>query len=590
MVPLVVRAALCACICASYGRSDVAPAVHTIPLYGDLSKLGYVYSKAAVGKEGNNTFRMAVDTGTTLSFLPCTGCRPDTCGKERVKNLVNQKHSTKTIKCWEKICPANGEKCAHLATGGLDSCVIKRESEDPDPERIEGVYSLMNVSLAGSYQVEAPLGCITSMEGDYMSQTVDGVLGLGYKSGILDPVNGWSLCLARNGFFGGNLSLGFDETAAKKLKWAKLHVPHMGGGGEFESDYKIGAHAPQMRLGGKDLSGGGDMHIAIRSASRFTWLPMDLFKNVRKALYSYCDKKLKNGKQACAGNVRVTGDSQSVGCFDTSGHSKEIHSKRRNMHESRVMKNNTAVTKDVTSIFTNLGVYETFPPISFWVRDTSNNGIMRVEPMEYLYKYKESIYCVGMLKVESKTSETITLGSNVLRGWNVTVDVKNEKVSLNQCLQNFQLVSESHDLDEDNSQGSSSAQAGIGSFLVTFSLTLITLCFCRCLCMNKTSSSYQAVDGEFGNGDYPSNGRAHNGSHEHRLESAKFSIGSMEDEEFSEIYDHELQYSDEDDIQLTNMSSNGHSKRNRKKKSSGSRHHSDEVEDLVQTAKDLLAD
>ncbi|GBG27725.1 Hypothetical Protein FCC1311_039482 [Hondaea fermentalgiana] len=547
------------------------PDTVTMPLYGDVDRLGYVYTKVTFHKsfeEGadamGHVFRMILDSSSKLTYAPCTGCETEDCGERRMERLVNELHQTTRLDCHNQKCPAASRTCQATSSGLTNDCFMTLGfGED---EWLEGNFVQTFVNMSASIK-NTLLGCVWDMSPSFRTQYADGSLAFAQSSETLavdiGRSNGWSMCLAPGGYYGGSLEVGkhlnFDDK--NEGPWIELHEERTDSNDPWKGFYVSALSEPQLAVGNQTVSVNQHTHALINTGSPLTYLPESLFENAREALFSFCDKQEAQSSDAkptvprCAGNKRVTGRPNALGCYEILD--TEYFQQNEELFEDDQGPNKYLVYP----------IFDSFPNITFNFRSEPGNlggatsFALPVHPKEYMFYQGSGVYCVGIMRDSSTTGPTkgdVTLGVNVLRGWNITMDLRNFhhsgeecRFSIKPCLRKFDLA-----IDQDNTSAESDstsgahagAQSGVAAFFGTFVASLTLLCCGRCMCA-RASTPYESLN-EFGSGGQNGGavGRAAVELPPARL--GKFSIGSSDDDDDLDEHDElalEVDGDDDDD-------------------------------------------
>lgn len=524
-----------------YGPDNV-----NVALYGDVDKLGYVYAKSTfsrtfeAGADGQgHVMRMIVDSSSKLTYAPCTGCTEEDCGSRRMERLVNELHQTMRLGCHDQVCPASARNCLATNQGRTDDCFM--ELEYPDENWLEGNFVQTFLNLSSSLRFTL-LGCVWDMSAPFRNMYADGSLALAQSSETLavgiGRSNGWSMCLAPGGYYGGSLEVGksLQFSDAEDEMWIELHEERTDPLDQWKGYYVSALADPQMSIGNSTISIEKHTHALINTGSSLTFLPEELFNDAREALFNFCDKSnpstdadgADSSISRCAGNKRVTGRPSSLACYDVTG--TDFFRKNAELFANNDGPNKYRVYK----------LLDSFPNVTFHFHAESSKvggpSIFKlsVHPKEYMFYEGSGVYCAGIMRDTSTSGPTkgdVTLGVNVLRGWNITMDLRNFRHGTEECRFSFKPCLRKFDLavDQDTQSETTSnswamhagAQSGVAAFFGLFSLTMCLLCCIRCLCVRR-GVQYEAVN-EFGTG---------NTDHARAVEIprlGKFSIGSDDD-------------------------------------------------------------
>ena len=92
--------------------SPPAHGASTFPLHGSVKEHGYYYANIALGDPSPRTFQVIVDTGSTLTYVPCATCAK--CGTHTGGTRFDP--TGKWLKCKQKEC-RDGGRAARRRTG-----------------------------------------------------------------------------------------------------------------------------------------------------------------------------------------------------------------------------------------------------------------------------------------------------------------------------------------------------------------------------------------------------------------------------------------------------------------------------------------
>jgi hypothetical protein len=548
---------------------DTTVASVSVALHGDIERLGYVYAMAAASPQGER-FRLALDTSSRLTHLPCSGCERETCGAARSERVLNRAHESSELRCHDPFCPkvqANGERdCTMTYEGRTDECPMQLVADDGSS--LEGVYVLASINVS-AFRSMFVVGCAQEMSRVYQDQLADGSLGLGANSEMLGyNANAMRICLAPAGFYGGNLTLGKHVELGAGGAWVATHAyrppasaawtPGQAELQKWRSFYRLDLlRGAPLAVGGAPVAVKGELDYAVvDTASPFSWLHKALFAATRQALFAFCDSEAPppvlpgdeprapagaaspgagagagagagsagtgNGTagRRCAGSPRVSGDPQSLACFSLA--KTALFAKGAP---------DLSKAEDVLALRALLG---TFPQLTFTMPAVKDGkpakANLTVHPREYMFKFSDSVYCVGVMQgapAPEEGGETV-LGVNVLRGWDLAFDLENRRLRWEPCSLPYGLAAAETLPEQGLEDKSALALAGMAAFAGTFAATMVLLCTCRCALRRCGSGSrYEALD-KFGMGDAVADGQL---ARDVEMV-ATFSIGSMDDNDY----------------------------------------------------------
>jgi hypothetical protein len=541
---------------------DTSVASVSVALHGDVERLGYVYAIVAASAQGER-FRLALDTSSRLTYLPCSGCERETCGAVRSDRVLNRAHESSELRCHDPFCPkvqANGERdCTMTYVGKTDECPMELVADDGSS--LGGVYVLASINVS-TFRSMLVVGCAQEMSRVYQDQLVDGSLGLGANSEMLGyNANAMRICLAPAGFYGGNLTLGKHVELGAGGAWVATHAyrpppsaawkPGQAELHKWRSLYRLDLlRGAPLSLGGAPVRITGELDYAIvDTASPFSWMHKALFAATRQALFAFCDSDAPlpalpadesagaeplpggaapipgagngtgNGTAArrCAGSPRVTGDPQSLACFS--------------LAKTALFAKGAPDLSKVEDVFALRALLGTFPQLAFTMPASKGGKAtlanLTVHPREYMFKFSDSVYCVGMMEgaAASEDGGETVFGINILRGWDLAFDLENRKMRFETCRLPYGLAAADAP-DQGLEDKSALALAGMVAFAGTFAATTVLLCACRRAMRRCGSGSrYEALD-KFGLGDASAAGQR---ARDVEMV-ATFSIGSMDDD------------------------------------------------------------
>ena len=149
-------------------------------MQGDLIALGYFYAELKVGTPPQ-TFSLIVDTGSSVTAIPCTGCRD--CGPHT--NPRFKPESSLTF----RQAPCGGSLyCTSCVRGVCGYRVSYQEGSSYSGFLARDVIRL-GVSGACVAVESFPFGCSTEETGLFTSQQADGIMGLGTSRRHADQSN-----------------------------------------------------------------------------------------------------------------------------------------------------------------------------------------------------------------------------------------------------------------------------------------------------------------------------------------------------------------------------------------------------------------
>jgi len=263
-------------------------------IWGDLHTLGYFAADLCVGNPPR-TFTVIVDTGSSLTALPCASCTH--CGGHAFGARLNESASSTAVplRCSSsQACSPCGTSEEHGPGGTSDRCPIAcsggactyhmRFSEG---STIVGHLVEEEVRFAtpnGFVPVRATLGCQSYESGLFYSQQADGITGLAFQrpfpdnpfSRLVRSVGAprtFSLCLSSEV---GVLLLGGAVPPTLKPSWIYTISP---------TEYEVEALA--FLVDGVEAHGDYS-RTRIDSGTTFLYLPAGAYLAARGAFVSRC--------------------------------------------------------------------------------------------------------------------------------------------------------------------------------------------------------------------------------------------------------------------------------------------------------------
>ena len=140
----------------------------TEALQGDLIALGYFYADLKVGTPPQ-TFSLIVDTGSSVTAIPCAGCRQ--CGQHS-----NPRFEPESSVTFQHASCGGSLYCTSCSRGVCGYRVSYQEGSSYSGFLARDVIRL---GLGGAcVTLEFPFGCSTEETGLFTSQQADGIMGL----------------------------------------------------------------------------------------------------------------------------------------------------------------------------------------------------------------------------------------------------------------------------------------------------------------------------------------------------------------------------------------------------------------------------
>lgn len=158
-------------------------------LQGNLHTLGYFSADVCIGTPPK-TFDLIVDTGSSLTALPCRECTD--CGEHvhahGIKNRrydISQSTTGEQLTCSSSDCP--GHRCVNQ-----NQCAYSVSYTEGSSIRGHMMYDLFNFSsVEGTTLARAAFGCQTYESGLFKSQVADGITGLSRSSSFGGTLFDW---------------------------------------------------------------------------------------------------------------------------------------------------------------------------------------------------------------------------------------------------------------------------------------------------------------------------------------------------------------------------------------------------------------
>ena len=191
-------------------------------MQGDLIALGYFYAELKVGTPPQ-TFSLIVDTGSSVTAIPCTGCRD--CGPHT--NPRFEPESSLTF----RQAPCGGSLYCTSCTRGV--CGYRVSYQEGSSYSGFLARDVIRLGVRGAcVAIESfPFGCSTEETGLFTSQQADGIMGLGTSRRHAEQSNPtvlealverrlvedvFSLCI---GALRGTLTFGMPQLATARAKY-----------------------------------------------------------------------------------------------------------------------------------------------------------------------------------------------------------------------------------------------------------------------------------------------------------------------------------------------------------------------------------
>ncbi|KAL6339180.1 hypothetical protein AAG906_024331 [Vitis piasezkii] len=348
-----------------------------MPLYDDLIPYGYYTTRIWIGTPPQ-TFALIVDTGSTLTYVPCSTC--EQCGKHQDPNFQPDWSSTyQPLKC-SMECTCDSE---------MMHCVYDRQYAEMSSS--SGVLGEDIVSFGKQSELKPQrtvFGCENVETGDIYSQRADGIMGLGRGDlSIVDQLvekgvigNSFSLCYGGMDVGGGAMVLGGISPPAGMV----FTHSDPARSAYYNIDLK------EIHIAGKQLPINpmvfdGKYGTILDSGTTYAYLPEPAFKAFKDAIM-----KELNSLKLIQGPDRNYNDI----CF-------------------------SGVGSDVSQLS------KTFPAVDLVF---SNGNRLSLSPENYLFQHSKAhgAYCLGIFQNEN--DQTTLLGGIIVRNTLVMYDREHLKI------------------------------------------------------------------------------------------------------------------------------------------------------------------
>ena len=271
----------------------------TMPLHGSVKEHGYYYVDVSLGTPPKE-FQVIVDTGSTLTYVPCVGCGT-ACGVHTGSpHFSAEESSTCTpVQCLSPDCSPHEGSCGGKQNG--DACVYHKSYAEGSS--VNGKLMKDLLYLGGGYGNDKSVvfGCTIRESGGIHTQVADGLMGLGNGANSLpfqlaatyDLPDAFSLCY---GAFEGGGAVTFGklpsgstgegvtdtDTTIPALQYTPLIPTPM-----HPSYYVV--DTVQWRLGNNVVAGENDFRghaygTVLDSGTTFTYLPTAVFGSFKNIL------------------------------------------------------------------------------------------------------------------------------------------------------------------------------------------------------------------------------------------------------------------------------------------------------------------
>uniref|UniRef100_A0A7S0RJ26 Peptidase A1 domain-containing protein n=1 Tax=Chlamydomonas leiostraca TaxID=1034604 RepID=A0A7S0RJ26_9CHLO len=252
---------------------------------GAVREVGYFYATLKLGTPARQ-FELIIDTGSTISYVPCADCKH--CGKHKdeafdpksSKTAVMLPCGTPKCNCGSPACQCISNKCFYSRTyaerSSSEGFLLEDNFEFPDtPGSVAAGQKNPDVKLV--------FGCEQQETGEIYRQTADGILGMGnnnnaFQSQLVEQKvidDTFALCFGYPD--GGAMFLG-DVPFADHDKM--VYTPLLPGWQTHYYTVKI----EQMTVGGSKVNVAASVYAqgygaVLDSGTTFTYLPTAAFNS-----------------------------------------------------------------------------------------------------------------------------------------------------------------------------------------------------------------------------------------------------------------------------------------------------------------------
>ena len=386
--------------------TDNTPAgAATFPLHGSVKEHGYYYADIALGDPSPRTFQVIVDTGSTLTYVPCTTCTK--CGTHTGGTKFDP--TGKYLTCKEPLCKSAGGPTSCGRGPQANRCHYSRTYAEGSGVTGELVKDKMHfggdINPTTNGTLDIVFGCTNAESGTIHDQEADGLIGLGNNQfasipNQLHTTHGlplvFSLCF---GSFEGGGALSFGRLPSTPHTPTLKYTP-MTRNNAHPAYYVV--KTSEMKIGDTAVASSGDLSVGygtvMDSGTTFTYVPTKVFHATAAAL----DAAVTTGNGAESKLVKVSGPDPGYPddvCFQRAGA--------------------TATAPIVT--MDNLGDY--YPPLTLTF--DGEGASLVLPPSNYLFAHgkKPGAFCLGVM--DNKSQGTLIGGisvRNVLVEYDKTVD------------------------------------------------------------------------------------------------------------------------------------------------------------------------
>ena len=340
---------------------------------------------------GNQRYELIVDTGSSMTYLPCKGC--ERCGEHESSGYYDYDRSPdfRALNCSREAdanaCADMAARCSAASTGACEYRVSYQEGSSSRGYVVEDV-----VRFGGTVpNARVAFGCEVAETNSILTQRADGLFGLGgdsrttfaqmVRAGAIG--NAFSLCVDGFGKNGGLMTLGrFDFGDADA---GAVSTPLTG---ETSTFYETKAR--RWSLGDVELDGSMNMATIIDSGTTFTYVPTAMHRAFADSLETAATR---------AGLEPVDGaDPQ---------------------YEDVCYGGGFTLTEDTVGQF--------FPSLTI---DYGDDGSIELGPENYLFAHETNAhaFCLGVFVGSSWNK--ILLGQITMRDTLVTFDVGAHRVNM----------------------------------------------------------------------------------------------------------------------------------------------------------------
>ena len=372
-----------------------SPGASTFPLHGSVKEHGYYYANIALGDPSPRTFQVIVDTGSTLTYVPCATCAK--CGTHTGGARFDP--TGKWLTCQQKECKAAGGPgiCAGGRGAAANRCTYSRTYAEGSGVSGDLVRDKMHfggdIAPATNGTLDVVFGCTNAESGTIHDQEADGLIGLGNNQFASIPnqladTHGlprvFSLCF---GSFEGGGALSFGRLPATPhtppLVYTDMRV------NEAHPAYYVVSTAA-MKIGDVAVATPSDLAVGygtvMDSGTTFTYVPTKVFHATAAALDAAVTTNAKPEKKL----AKVPGPDPSYPddvCFQREG------------------------ATEIEPIITMANLGEYYPPLT--IAFDGEGASLVLPPSNYLFVHgkKPGAFCLGIM--DNKQQGTLIGGISV---------------------------------------------------------------------------------------------------------------------------------------------------------------------------------